>query len=51
MAHLLHLDSSIFPGGASASRSVTQRFRDTVLIGAPMYNYGIPSTLKAWAVV
>jgi len=21
---------------------------DTIVIGAPMYNFGIPSTLKAW---
>ncbi|MFJ3667909.1 FMN-dependent NADH-azoreductase [Streptomyces sp. NPDC090106] len=109
MATLLHIDSSVFPHGASASRSVTDAFRkawqeqhpdgtvvyrdlstepvphitadahtagfadpathtpaqaaafaarvrlieelegaDAVLIGAPMYNYAIPSTLKAW---
>ncbi|WP_330247741.1 MULTISPECIES: NAD(P)H-dependent oxidoreductase [unclassified Streptomyces] len=109
MATLLHIDSSVFPGGASASRAVTETFRktweeqhpestviyrdlsvapvphitaaahtagfadpnahtpeqaaafaerlqlieeleqaDAVLIGAPMYNYSIPSTLKAW---
>jgi FMN-dependent NADH-azoreductase len=109
MATLLHIDSSVFPGEASSSRSVTDAFRrtweeqhpqgtviyrdlaaapvphitadawsagyaapcehtpeqsaafaarvklieeleqaDAVLIGAPMYNYSIPSTLKAW---
>src|SRR5437899_2289902 len=109
MATLLHLDSSVSPGPASASRAVTDAFRkpweeqhpegtvisgdlaatpvphitadahtagfaapdthtpgqvaafaarvelieeleraDAVLIGAPMYNYSIPSTLKAW---
>ncbi|MFC9673963.1 FMN-dependent NADH-azoreductase [Streptomyces sp. NPDC056949] len=109
MATLLHIDSSVLPGEASSSRSVTAAFRksweeqhpqgtviyrdlaanpvphitadawsagyaapsertpeqsaafaarvklieeleqaDTVLIGAPMYNYSIPSTLKAW---
>jgi FMN-dependent NADH-azoreductase len=109
MATLLHIDSSVFPTGASASRAVTDAFRrtweeehpggtviyrdlaanpvphltadahtagyadpsthtaeqarafaervrlieeleraDAVLIGAPMYNYSIPSTLKAW---
>ncbi|WP_432178905.1 FMN-dependent NADH-azoreductase [Streptomyces sp. NBC_00063] len=109
MATLLHIDSSVFPGEASSSRSVTAAFRksweeqhprgtviyrdlaanpvphitadawsagyaapsertpdqsaafaarvklieeleqaDTVLIGAPMYNFSIPSTLKAW---
>ncbi|MGV9349422.1 FMN-dependent NADH-azoreductase [Streptomyces spiralis] len=109
MATLLHLDSSLWPESASASRSVTAAFRkawedqhpegtviyrdlaadpvphldaltvsadftapadrtpeqaaavaarlelieelenaDVVLIGAPMYNFTIPSTLKAW---
>lgn len=109
MATLLHVDSSVFPGEASTSRTVTDAFRrawqeqnpagtvvyrdlserpaphmtpelflagnadpgassagqagayadrlqlieelegaDVVLIGAPMYNFGIPSTLKAW---
>ncbi|WP_327685949.1 FMN-dependent NADH-azoreductase [Streptomyces sp. NBC_00467] len=109
MATLLHIDSSVFPGKASASRSVADAFRtaweeqhpegtviyrdvaadpvphmtleahtagladpsertagqsaafaarvklieeleqaDAVLIGAPMYNFSIPSTLKAW---
>ncbi|XUL89470.1 FMN-dependent NADH-azoreductase [Streptomyces galilaeus] len=109
MATLLHIDSSVFPAGASASRAVADAFRtsweeqhpegtvihrdlaanpvphitadahtagfadpathtpeqaaaftervrlieeleqaDAVLIGAPMYNFAIPSTLKAW---
>ncbi|WP_028799959.1 FMN-dependent NADH-azoreductase [Streptomyces sp. 142MFCol3.1] len=109
MTTLLHIDSSVFPGEASSSRSVAAAFRkaweeqhpegaviyrdvaadpvphitaaawsagyatpsehspeqsaafaarlelieeleqaDAVLIGAPMYNYSIPSTLKAW---
>lgn len=109
MATLLHIDSSVFPGEASSSRTVTAAFRktwqerhpqgaviyrdlaanpvphitadawsagyavpsertpgqsaafalrvelmeeleraDTILIGAPMYNFSIPSTLKAW---
>ncbi|MEW1778121.1 NAD(P)H-dependent oxidoreductase [Streptomyces sp. NPDC086777] len=109
MATLLHIDSSLLPGGASSSRTVTDAFRtewlaqhpdgkviyrdlaadpvphltaaahtagfadpathtpeqadafaarvrlieeleeaDAVLIGAPMYNFTIPSTLKAW---
>ncbi|MEU5375650.1 FMN-dependent NADH-azoreductase [Streptomyces sp. NPDC002387] len=109
MATLLHIDSSVFSGEASASRTVADAFRkawqeqhpdgtvvyrdlaaepvphitaeshtagfadpathsseqaaafeerialieeleqaDAVLIGAPMYNYSIPSTLKAW---
>ncbi|MFG2890362.1 FMN-dependent NADH-azoreductase [Streptomyces sp. NPDC048248] len=109
MATLLHIDSSVFPEGGSASRSVTAAFRkaweeqhpdgtvihrdlaadpvphldgagasaafvdpathtpeqqaafalrtqlveeveqaDAIVIGAPMYNFTIPSTLKAW---
>ncbi|MFJ5270749.1 FMN-dependent NADH-azoreductase [Streptomyces sp. NPDC088358] len=109
MATLLHIDSSVFPGSASTSRTVSDAFRkaweeqhpqgtviyrdlaanpvphitadahtagfvpadahtpeqatafaervkfieeleqaDAILIGAPMYNYTIPSTLKAW---
>jgi FMN-dependent NADH-azoreductase len=109
MATLLHIDSSVFPADASASRAVTDAFRrtweelhpegtviyrdlaahpvphltadahtagfadpathspgqaaafaervrlieeleraDAVLVGAPMYNFSIPSTLKAW---
>ncbi|MHA5049591.1 FMN-dependent NADH-azoreductase [Streptomyces sp. SD15] len=109
MATLLHIDSSVFPGSASASRAVTDAFRkaweeqhpqgtviyrdlaadpvphitadahtagfapadahtpgqaaafaarekliaeleqaDAIVIGAPMYNFAIPSTLKAW---
>jgi FMN-dependent NADH-azoreductase len=109
MATLLHIDSSVFPAEASASRAVTDAFRkaweeqhpdgtviyrdlaanpvphitadahtagfadpaahtpeqsaafsarvrlieeleqaDAVLVGAPMYNFSIPSTLKAW---
>jgi FMN-dependent NADH-azoreductase len=109
MATLLHIDSSVFSGEASASRTVADAFRkawqeqhpdgtvvyrdlaaepvphitaeshtagfadpathsseqaaafeerialieeleqaDAVLIGAPMYNFTIPSTLKAW---
>ncbi|MFG2939738.1 FMN-dependent NADH-azoreductase [Streptomyces sp. NPDC048282] len=109
MATLLHIDSSLLPGEASSSRTVTDAFRkawqeqhpdgtvvyrdlaaepvphitaashtagfadpathtpeqaaafadrvklieeleqaDAVLIGAPMYNFTIPSTLKAW---
>ncbi|WP_394618905.1 FMN-dependent NADH-azoreductase [Lentzea sp. JNUCC 0626] len=99
MATLLHIDSSVFAGDASHSRTVGAAFRrtweeqhpdgtvihrdlaaepvphitaeghldresaafaarlvlieeleqaDAVLIGAPMYNFGISSTLKAW---
>lgn len=35
---------------ASAAEAVLQQFleADVIVIGAPMYNFGIPSTLKAW---
>lgn len=36
--------------GAALGESVLQEFldADVVVLGAPMYNFGIPSTLKAW---
>lgn len=36
--------------GAEESERVLQQFldADVIVIGAPMYNFGIPSTLKAW---
>lgn len=35
---------------AAAAEQLLQQFLDTdvLVIGAPMYNFGIPSTLKAW---
>ncbi len=35
---------------AAAAETVLQQFLDAdiVVLGAPMYNFGIPSTLKAW---
>ena len=35
---------------AEASEQVLQQFldADVIVIGAPMYNFGVPSTLKAW---
>lgn len=38
------------PAEAAAAEQVMQEFldADVVVIGAPMYNFGIPSTLKAW---
>lgn len=37
-------------GAADESEQVLQQFldADVVVLGAPMYNFGIPSTLKAW---
>lgn len=51
---LPHLDGAILGGedaaGAAESAAVLEEFlaADTVVIGAPMYNFGIPSALKAW---
>jgi len=38
------------PAEAGAAEQVLQEFleADVVVVGAPMYNFGIPSTLKAW---
>jgi FMN-dependent NADH-azoreductase len=45
-AHLAGADAAV----ASESERVLAEFleADVVVIGAPMYNFGIPSTLKAW---
>ena len=51
---LPHLDGAILGGAGTAaaaeSAAVLEEFlaADTVVIGAPMYNFAIPSTLKAW---
>ncbi|HEX7819830.1 MAG TPA: NAD(P)H-dependent oxidoreductase [Sphingobium sp.] len=53
-APLPHLDLAALPGdtneGAIASAAVLEEFlaSDIVVIGAPMYNFTIPSQLKAW---
>ena len=38
------------PAAAEAAERLLEQFlaSDTIVIGAPMYNFGIPSTLKAW---
>ena len=42
--------AGIDAGAADVAERVLQEFldADVVVIGAPMYNFGIPSTLKAW---
>ena len=53
-APLPHLDGAILGGvnakAAEQSAQVLEEFlaADTVVIGAPMYNFAIPSSLKAW---
>lgn len=38
------------PAETEASERIVQQFldADVIVLGAPMYNFGIPSTLKAW---
>ncbi|MGM1057928.1 FMN-dependent NADH-azoreductase [Saccharothrix sp. Mg75] len=52
---LPHIDATTLAARAGAGdRTLEERVRgellaaDTLLIGAPMYNFGVPSTLKAW---
>ena len=51
---LPHLDGAALAGSdpalAARAAAVMQEFleADVVVVGAPMYNFGIPSTLKAW---
>ncbi len=42
--------AKVDPEVAAASEETLRQFleADVVVIGAPMYNFGIPSTLKAW---
>ncbi|WP_141452628.1 NAD(P)H-dependent oxidoreductase [Pseudoxanthomonas sp. z9] len=42
--------AKVDPAVAAASEETLKQFldADVVVIGAPMYNFGIPSTLKAW---
>ena len=53
-APLPHLTGPVLakvdPAVAEASEEALRQFleADVVVIGAPMYNFGIPSTLKAW---
>jgi len=51
---LPHLTGSVLSGADAAAQAEGTRLleqflaSDVVVIGAPMYNFGIPSTLKAW---
>jgi FMN-dependent NADH-azoreductase len=51
---LPHLDGAALakadPARAAADEAVLQQFlaSDVIVLGAPMYNFGVPSTLKAW---
>jgi len=53
-AHVAAAMGGTVPQGAeaeiAASQAVLEEFlaADTVVIGAPMYNFGVPSQLKAW---
>lgn len=45
-----HLTLGHVPGASPESRALLDQFlaADTVVIGAPMYNFTLPSQLKAW---
>lgn len=45
-----HLTPGAFSGQDAESEHTLAQFlwADAIVIGAPMYNFGIPSTLKAW---
>jgi FMN-dependent NADH-azoreductase len=51
---LAHLTGSVLAGAdadaAAESERVLQQFleADVIVLGAPMYNFAVPSTLKAW---
>ncbi len=51
---LPHLTNAILGGGdaaaAQASEAAMQQFlaADVIVLGVPRYNFGVPSTLKAW---
>jgi len=51
---LPHLNSEALDGGApEAAADAAQTLQafldaDVIVLGAPMYNFGVPSTLKAW---
>jgi len=51
---LPHLTNAILGGGdaaaAQASEATLQQFlaADVIVLGVPRYNFGVPSTLKAW---
>jgi FMN-dependent NADH-azoreductase len=51
---LPHLTGNVLSGADAAAQaegaSLLEQFlaSDVIVIGAPMYNFGIPSTLKAW---
>jgi FMN-dependent NADH-azoreductase len=49
-APIPHLDSGNIAGLAADDGQILAEFlgADVVVIGAPMYNFGIPSQLKAW---
>lgn len=44
------VDEPVLEGEAARTAALVQEFlaADVVVIGAPMYNFGIPSQLKAW---
>lgn len=49
-APLPHLDGVLLAAGERAGSEALEEFlaADVVVVGAPMYNFGVPSQLKAW---
>ena len=45
-----HLTLGLLPAASPDSRAVLDQFlaSDVIVIGAPMYNFTLPSQLKAW---
>jgi FMN-dependent NADH-azoreductase len=50
VSSLASVDAPVLEGEAARTAALLQEFldADVVVIGAPMYNFGIPSLLKAW---
>jgi len=48
MSHLLHLDASARGWAVRGPLLAELLAADLVLIGTPMYNFGVPAALKAW---
>jgi FMN-dependent NADH-azoreductase len=47
---IAHLTMGLMPAASSDSRALLDQFlaSDVIVIGAPMYNFTLPSQLKAW---
>ena len=48
MSHLLHIDSSITAKAVTDALVSEVLVADTTVLGMGLYNFGVPSTVKAW---